>query len=54
MCSPIDGRDAWVICSHVTTVAVSRLLPVAMRRIVMSEATYSEILAKVTDELALP
>ena len=54
VCSPIDGRDAWVICSAVTTVAVSRLLPVARRRIVMPEGTYSEILAKVTDSLASP
>ena len=54
VCSPIDGRDAWVICTHVTTVAVSRLLPIARHRIVMSAAKYSEILAKVTDSLAFP
>ena len=23
----MDGRDAWAICNHITTVAVSRLVP---------------------------
>jgi len=50
VCSPIDGRDAWVICNHVTTVAVSRLTVAGHR---VPEATYSEIQAKVTDSLAL-
>ena len=54
VCSPIDGRDAWVICNHVTTVAVSRLLPVARRRIVIPAPKYSEIMAKVMDSLASP
>ncbi|MCY3876521.1 MAG: type II toxin-antitoxin system PemK/MazF family toxin [Rhodobacteraceae bacterium] len=51
--SPIDGRDAWAICNHVTTVAVSRLLP-SHGRPSVSEQEYREILQKVTDSLAEP
>ncbi len=49
--SPIDGRDAWAICNHITTVAVSRLLPAESRPSVSSEE-YKEILRKVCDSLA--
>lgn len=51
--SPIDGRDAWAICNHVTTVAVSRLLP-ARGRPSVSGQEYREILQKVADSLAEP
>ncbi len=51
--SPIDGRDVWAICNHVTTVAVSRLLP-SHGRPSVSEQEYREILQKVIDSLAEP
>lgn len=49
--SPIDGRAAWAVCNHVTTVAVSRLLP-AKGRPSVSRDEYREILRKVVDSLA--
>ena len=51
--SPIDGRDAWAICNHMTTVAVSRLLP-ARGRPSVSQQEYREICQKVIDNLAAP
>lgn len=53
--SPIDGRDAWVVCNHVTTVAVSRLLPVDSdgSRLV-SQQEYEAILQRVIENLATP
>lgn len=49
--SPIDGRDAWAICNHMTTVAVSRLLP-ARGRPLVSQQEYREICQEVIDNLA--
>lgn len=51
--SPIDESEAWAICNHVTTVAVSRLLP-ARGKPAMSQQEYMEILQKVIDNLATP
>lgn len=36
--SPLDGRDAWAICNHITTVAVSRLAPPHKRAVPKMEA----------------
>ena len=53
--SPIDGRNAWVICNHATTVAVSRLLPVHSNGSQsVSQQEYKAILRKVIENLATP
>ncbi|MCY4148273.1 MAG: type II toxin-antitoxin system PemK/MazF family toxin [Gammaproteobacteria bacterium] len=49
--SPVDGRDAWIICNHVTTVAISRLLPINKRSRI-SEKEYQDVMDKVAENLA--
>lgn len=49
--SPIDESTGWAICNHVTTVAVSRLLP-AKGSPNVSQEGYREIMQKVVDNLA--
>ncbi|MCY4305883.1 MAG: type II toxin-antitoxin system PemK/MazF family toxin [Aestuariivita sp.] len=49
--SPINSEIVWVICNHITTVAVSRLLPVKGRPVV-SRDIYQDILREVLNNLA--
>ena len=49
---PLDGRDAWAICNHITTVAVSRLVPPQGRVIPrMDEKDFQKIVQKVMANL---
>lgn len=52
--SPIDGRDAWVVCNHICTVSTRRLdVPAeGLRRI--PDDVFQQILAKVYRNLPLP
>jgi len=49
--SPLDGRNAWIVCNHVTTMAVSRLLPSHGKRLI-SEEEYRDVMDKIVDNLA--
>ena len=50
--SPLDGRDAWAICNHITTVAVSRLAPPYKHAIPKMEANdFQKIVQKVMANL---
>ncbi|MCY4303148.1 MAG: type II toxin-antitoxin system PemK/MazF family toxin [Aestuariivita sp.] len=49
--SPLDGRDAWIVCNHVTTMAVSRLLPSCGKPLI-SEEEYRDVIDKIIGSLA--
>jgi len=49
--SPLDGRNAWIVCNHVTTTAASRLLPSHGKRLI-SEEEYRDVMDKIVDNLA--
>lgn len=49
--SPIDGRNAWIVCNHVTTMAVSRLLPVHKKPLISKEE-YQDVIEKIVGNLA--
>lgn len=54
LASPIDGRDSWVVCNHVHTVSVRRLIPPRGSISRISDETFQEILAKVCKNLPMP
>lgn len=51
--SPIDGRDAWVVCNHIHTVSTKRLYIPKGGITKIQENVFQEILAKVCRNLPL-